>query len=166
MGTIDDLRTALNQWARNLDWNYRSILTVVLIVMTVFTTYYAYQVTTRTRQYRKNVEDFAERIGQLRERLNTSTESKRDTSFDSIENPLSFLEETVDQDDLGGLGPDGEQDGSPVYQMSVEGMPLSEIVSLLRLFSRHPDINVINFSLERIGMGATTFDARFRLKIS
>jgi hypothetical protein len=166
MGTFRDLRAALNQWARNRDWNYLTLLAAGMAVLTVFTSYYAYRVTSATRHYRDNVERFAERISVLRSRTNNSSESRDQGTFQTIENPLSYLEETVDQDDLAGLGPDGERDGVPVYQMSLEGLPLSEIVSLLRTFSRHPDIVVVDFSVERIGMGANSFDGTFRLKIS
>lgn len=133
------------------------------ILLAVAFSWYAYQ-EHRTSQRRWNqAENFSRNLARYR-RLN-ALRSDRKNQSGSIENPLAYLENQVSQKKLGGLSPLGTENGRPRYRLALEGVSSSFALKLMQTLDDKRGITIDSYSMERVSLDGTAFDARFELSV-
>lgn len=116
-----------------------------------------------TQREWNRAEEFSKHLGKLRSYKKGLDRIRGNKKRTPIENPLSYLEELVNRTNVDELSPIDSNSDETGYRLSLQGVPLSRAITLLRTLSQDDRVEVNNFSLERVGLEGTTFDARFRI---
>lgn len=146
---------------RNLDRQRISIILLIGFVLGV--AYYAYSVTVNTAQLERKSERFADKLHEFKKVQEKLRAVRTQSGKSGIKNPLSYLENQVDQKNIGELTPLGTEENRRLYRLSLESVPLRLPLSLIKTFDSNRGIITIDFNLERISLDSPDFDAYFRL---
>lgn len=131
------------------------------LVAGLILTGYAYLERSETRRKWQRAERFSQQVSDYQ--FLQSNQKQTSKESETIESPLSYLENQVDQDNLGGLSPLGQENGNRQYRLSLEGISAKEAFELMRTFDLQQGLKIDKFTIERISLDSETFDARFEL---
>ncbi len=132
--------------------------------LVLITAGYAYRSTTQNQSRWNRAQEFNDKLAEYRELRERTNNSSSSNGKEPLENPLSYLENQVQQSNLGGLSPLGESNGRNRYQLSLEAVPAARVFELIRLLDQRGGLNIVSVRIERITLDKNQFDAQFRLE--
>ncbi|MFB6357321.1 MAG: hypothetical protein ABEJ65_12510 [bacterium] len=141
---------------------------VVFVVMCllwatgVLYTWYCYSTRVSVQNRARNVRSVLQKL----KRYPSREELRKDQSKSQLKEPLTYLENTLQSQNISELTPTGEtEQGNRLFRIRLEAVPANDGVTSLHTIETEGHFNVKRFRLERIGARETTFDVTLNLVV-